>query len=407
MKYAFVLGREPALSTSEILARLKAEDLTLDPRSCVFSPSVLIVEVERELQPDFFYRLGGSLKFAEVLGESKGNLEDDLFTVLEDFGQDNIDFGLSLYASEAQLSGGYRNLSRGLRPLSLTLKKRLKETGKSARVVLPDGPTLTAVQVDKNNLIKKGAEILILVGQGAVYLARTLAVQDFEAFSGRDFGRPQADAVSGMLPPKLARMMVNLTGSATDAVLLDPFCGSGTVLTEAADIGYAKLVGSDISPKAVADTRANLNWLVERNGLHLKKDEVFECDVKNLSAKLPAQSVDAIASEPFLGPPLHGGESDQKLHHVFLELMGLYRRAFAAFAQVLKPGASVVFVFPIIGTKHVNLLAELRELGFVAEALLPGKAAEALGLKTPVGLTYRRPDQHVGREIFRFRFQPK
>ena len=35
-------------------------------------------------------------------------------------------------------------------------------------------------------------------------------MQDFEQWGARDYGRPSRDAVRGMLPPKLARMMVNL-----------------------------------------------------------------------------------------------------------------------------------------------------------------------------------------------------
>jgi len=406
MKYAFILGREPALSTAEIIACLKSEGLNPDPRACLYSPTVLIVEVEQELKPEFFFNLGGSLKFAEVLGGSLGALEDDLFDILSGLENPSLDFGLSLYATEPALSSGYRNLMRGLRPLSLTLKKRLKEySEKSIRVVLPDGPALTAVQVDKNKLIEKGAELLILVGQGAVQIAKTIAVQDFEDFAERDFGRPKADALSGMLPPKLARMMVNLTGAPKTAALLDPFCGSGTILTEAIAIGHQAIIASDVSEKAVTDTRTNVEWMLKRTGFRLKSLKIFESDVKDLAEHLAPNTVEAISSEPFLGPPLRGYESDQALHHVLLELMGLYRRAFAAYAKVLKPGSPVVFVFPVLGTSHVNILSELRELGFTAEALLPGRAAEELGLKTPVGLIYRRLDQRVGREIFRFRFK--
>lgn len=405
MKYAFILGREPALSIAEITARLKSEGIDADLKSAVYSPTVLIVDASQELGADFFHSLGGSIKMAEVLGESRGALEDDLFEALSSLERPNIDFGLSLYATEAELSGGYRSLSHGLRPLSLTLKKRLKEAGKSARVVLAEGTALTAVQVDKNKMIEKGAELLILVGQGAVRIARTIAVQAFEEFADRDFGRPKADAESGMLPPKLARMMVNLAMTPKNQPLLDPFCGSGTVLSEAASLGHHNLIASDISEKAVADTRTNVDWMLKKLGGRQESLKVFQTDVKFLQEKLKPASVSAIVSEPFLGPPLRGGESDQKKHFIFLELMGLYRRAFEAFAKVLKPGAAVVFLFPVIDNKHATILREIEALGFKAEALVPGAAATALGLKSPVGLMYKRPDQRVGREIFRFRFK--
>lgn len=406
MKYAFVLGREPGLSTAELIATLKAADVGFDPKNAVYSPAIMVAETEKPLDAAFFHALGGSIKMAEVLGVSEKNLEDDLFNVLNGMGSEtSLDFGLSLYSTEAIPSRNYKSLEYGLKPLSLTLKKRLKENGRSIRVVLNDQPALTSVQVDKNRLLAKGGELMLLIGQGAARIARTIAVQAFEDFSERDFGRPAADAKSGMLPPKLARMMVNLASASKDEPLHDAFCGSGTILTEAATLGYKKLSGSDISERAVADTIKNLEWILSQRKLRAETN-VFPSDVKNLPEKLPKASIGAIVSEPYLGPPLRGGESDQKIHFEYLELMGLYRRAFDAFSKVLKPGAKVVFVFPVFGNKHVNILRELEDYGFRAEGLLPSAAVMALNLKSSTGLLYKRPDQKVGRDIFRFRFNP-
>lgn len=404
MKYAFVLGREPALSTAELVAALSAADVGFEPRRATYSPAVMIAETSKPLDAEFFHALGGSVKMAEVLGASLKALEEDLFDVLNGIEGPSLDFGLSIYQLGRAGERTFRSLERGVKPVSLTLKKRLRdEGGRSVRAVIGDEPRLTSVQVDKNGLIRKGAELLILVGQ-EILIARTIAVQAFEEFSERDFGRPAADAKSGMLPPKLARLMVNLALAPKDQLLLDPFCGSGTVLTEAASLGYRKLAGTDISEKAADDTRANVEWTVKRSGLQKVAFETAALDVKNLSERFKPASVAAIVSEPFLGPPLRGDESDQKIHFIYLELMGLYRRAFEAFAKVLKPGAPVVFVFPVFGNKHVNLLRELQELGFKAEALLPAAAVEALGAKSATGLLYRRAGQKVGRDVFRFRF---
>lgn len=403
MQYAFILGREPALSIAELVSRLQADDLGFDPKTAVYSPAVMIAEVSKPLDVAWFNTLGGSIKMAQVLHESQA-LEDDLYEALSGLGEGSIDFGVSLYSLESQPSRPFRSLERGMKALSLTLKKRLKASGRSARVVLGEGAALSSVQVSKNGLIGRGAEMLILFGEKRVVIARTIVVQAFEHFSERDFGRPGRDAKSGMLPPKLARMMVNIAGGPKNEALADPFCGSGTVLSEAAVLGYRDLVASDISPRAVADTDQNLAWTIKQSGLHNLKTNIFEADVRHLPSKLPTSSVTTIVSEPFLGPPMQGDESDQKIHFVHLELMGLYRRAFEAFAKILKRDGVVVFVFPFFGSKHVSILREIEALGFKAEAILPGKAAEALGLKTPVGLSYKREDQKVGRDIYRFRF---
>ncbi len=406
MKYAFILGREAALSTAEILAQLKARGIEHDPKKAVYSHAVLIIETSAALDAAFFHALGGSIKMAEIVMPTK-NPDADLFEILRALPGDAIDFGISFYQAGAGMlrTKGFEIWVK--KSLPLELKKKLKESSeRAARAVLPtEGSALTSVQVDKNRLIDKGAEFLLLAAKDAIYIARTIAVQAFEEFSSRDYGRPGRDARSGMLPPKLARMMINLGAVPKNSVLLDPFCGSGTILSEAALLGYEQLIGSDISMKAVEDTKKNFAWVMEHVENPPAAPNVFQADVKDLPKFLKTSSVGAIVSEPFLGPPLRGGESDQKIHFIYLELMGLYRRAFAAFAKVLKADATVVFVFPVFGNKHINLLRDLEELGFRAEGLLPAKAVEALGAKSSTGLLYKREDQKVGREIFRFRYQ--
>jgi len=404
MQYAFVLGREPAISTAELISALNAADADFDAKTSVFTPSVMIATVGKQLDADFFHRLGGSIKMARVVKESQ-EIDKDLLKLLAGAaGETNLDFGLSLYDMGAEPARA-RMFGKWLKPLSLELKKELKASGLSVRAVLAEGLALSSVQVDKNKLVGKGAEFLILAGPRTTWLARTIAVQAFEDFSERDFGRPKADAKSGMLPPKLARMMVNIAAGPLTETLLDPFCGSGTVLNEAATLGYRDIIGSDISEKAVSDTKANFAWLARERGLKVRFN-AFVSDVKNLPEKIEPGSVSTIVCEPYLGPPLKGGESDQKIHFEYLELMGLYRRAFDAFSKILKPGGKVVFVFPFFGNKHVNILRELEDYGFRAEGLLPGLAVTALNARSSTGLVYKRPDQRVGRDIFRFRFNP-
>ena len=87
-------------------------------------------------------------------------------------------------------------------------------------------------------------------------------MQPFKDLSRLDFGRPARDDFSGMLPPKLAQIMINLAQVQNpEALIIDPFCGSGTILSEALLMGYKDLLGSDISPKAIADTYKNISWI--------------------------------------------------------------------------------------------------------------------------------------------------
>ena len=65
------------------------------------------------------------------------------------------------------------------------------------------------------------------------------------------------------MPPRLARMMVNLSACTAGKTLLDPFCGVGTILQEAL-LEKAMVVGMDVNPWCVKAATENLEWLVQR-----------------------------------------------------------------------------------------------------------------------------------------------
>lgn len=59
------------------------------------------------------------------------------------------------------------------------------------------------------------------------------------------------------LSPKLARAMVNLTGVSRDTLIVDPFCGRGGILREAALLGHPVL-GYDTDPEALAHAQKTI-----------------------------------------------------------------------------------------------------------------------------------------------------
>jgi putative methyltransferase (TIGR01177 family) len=72
---------------------------------------------------------------------------------------------------------------------------------------------------------------------------------------------------SSALPTRLARAVVNLVTSPNDR-LVDPCCGTGTIVLEAAHIGV-EVVGYDINPNMVSATRANLTHYGLNAPIHL------------------------------------------------------------------------------------------------------------------------------------------
>jgi tRNA (guanine10-N2)-dimethyltransferase len=299
------------------------------------------------------------------------------------------------------------------------LKEVLRERNMKCRIVTPPPNkfVLDAPNVEKNNLIKKGGEIIVLVGKEKTYWGKTLAIQDFRSYGIRDFGRPGRSMKVGMMPPKLAQVMINLAQVPKGSKILDPFCGTGVVLQEAILMGY-NVTGTDSDSATIALAKQNLEWLLD---LIKTKDpaspitkEIYrlaQADARQLTKVVQTSSVSAIVTEGTLGPR-YGRilPSDKQIIDNFKNLEKLYLDVFAQFKEVLKKDGKIVISFPIYivkGTRQefVPFLDKIAQLGYNIKS--PIKADE-LGsvplftLSKNGTIVYSRPDQNVGREIIIF-----
>ncbi|MEE9151761.1 MAG: methyltransferase domain-containing protein [Thermoplasmata archaeon] len=173
------------------------------------------------------------------------------------------------------------------------------------------------------------------------HIGITLAKIDRSAFESRKVQfRPYFSPVS--LHPRLARALVNLSRVKKGQTLLDPFCGTGGVLIEAALVG-AKPIGSDIDKRMVDGCQENLS------SLNIQNAELFCSDIREVINKM--EDVDAIATDPPYGrSATTNGE----------EVFSLYKRAFKTFSEVLKPGGYLSILLPDakfiqIGEKYLSL----------------------------------------------------
>ncbi len=392
--YWFLLGNNPELSAAEIGAVLNLKKIEKKD----FAPPFLFVNKKIEAQT-LIKKLGGTIKIAVELGKNL-NKDEVIEIIVSDLKDKTgkIHFGLSDYSPKNN-----ENLYR-LKTIGLESKKNLKALGLSVRFAYNNEQILSSVSVDKNFLIKKGGEYIYISTNSGFSLAKTVCVQPFENFGERDFGRPGRDSLSGMLPPKLALMMLNLAKISPSDTLLDPFCGSGTILTEALNLGINNIIGSDNSERAIKDTQENVEWLMEQNNIQYSisniPKNIFISPVENISKHLKNNSIDKIVTEPFLGKPLKGNEKYETLVQQAGDLKNLYLHAFAEFKKVLKSGGEVVFIIPCFKQGNewikINMETELSKLGFKTESLL------TVDEKKYSSILYSRNDQHVGREIWRF-----
>lgn len=448
----FVLGNNPALSTAEIINVYKGRNLINGNNFALMDSEI---DAEEEIK-----KLGGIIKIGKIITEiplAKANKEllgDKILEYINLLFKKNklqkqnrlpqiacnatsenpagadesghirsrrggkISFGFSFYGYKEQFpKKGF------IKDIAMSLKKQLKEEGVNARWVVSREDNLSSAAVYKNNLFikKNGLEIVFLAFKETLFAGITEAVQDFSQYSEMDYGRPSRNPYSGMLPPKLAKMMINFSECPKGKTLLDPFCGSGTILQEALMMGYKKIIGSDLKENVLESAEKNLEWLKGKMR-NLSLDDVslklIKISAEKLAAVFSPNSIDAIITEPYLGPPIRK-DAGMNIAEITKNLSKLYLKTFRNFKEILKKNGTVVMIFPIFKSlderedryyKFMQIITEIEEYGFELVDLVPKAAVDELmklygknSISKRKTLIYSRPDQYVLREIVKFR----
>ena len=405
MMYCFILGHNPTLSIAEISQVLKEDFQVVE-----LSARVLIIESQKELNAEQLQRrLGGTIKIEQSIKEISARdllaFRSDIAGLLKQ--NKKIFFGFSLYSLESHETT--RKYQLQIKSLAMETKKALKNLGLSSRWVDSKDEALSSVVVQKNRLLTQGAEFCFLIGADKIYLAKTLSCQEVEEYSYYDFGRPARSMKQGMLPPKLAKIMINLAQAPQTGIILDPFCGVGTVLQEAIKMGYRNLIGTDIDEGAIKRTITNINWLSDQQKINFSDFnlKIFPADARVLSQLLTPGSIDAIVTEPYLGP-VKISNFKFSISNIIKELSELYLAAFRELKQVLKKDGRLVIVFPVFreGAKlhYLPIIDEIRKHGWQVINPMPPELQKNPAIKITIrdSIIYSRPDQMVLREIFIF-----
>lgn len=377
MEFLFFIGRTHELAHAELETVLHARynEASLETITpTIIKVSSISLEEAQELQGI----LGGTLKIVQI--EEKLNeptteeLEAKCVAILENLGKEKqkIWFGLAEIGRDTlKAVDHYR------------IKESLKDAGFTVRFV--EG---TRAGLGASVLIHQNVEECVIVREkGTTYFGYTIAVQNIDDWTVRDRMKPAADRQHGMLPPKIARILVNLALPAGGAGkrLLDPFCGTGTVVMEAMMLGYTG-VGTDLRVEAVGQTQKNASWLITQYGLS-STFAVATSDVTHLTQEMIGGRVDAVACEGFLGAlkPKPGA-----VPNIFKGLEKLYLGAFKQLALVIAPGTRIAIALPRIEIKKTvyslsPLVDRLQSYGYNSVFS---------------GLIYDRPDATTKREVF-------
>ena len=365
MKYLAVLGRQPEIS----IAELEATDFCTD-----------------------ISRLGGTLKLAI-------ELEQKPLEYLQRLPEGKVTIGVSDYSEKATRKSALDE--------ALKLKKILVRHGRSVRVVENKDAVLSTATSLHNGLSGKNERKVELIKVENEWY-RVIGVQDIEAYARRDQARPARDAKVGMLPPKLAQILINLCGPLKPGTtVLDPFCGTGVVLQEALLMGY-KAYGTDINERMIEYASKNLKWLFLgplRSRLSLQGSLANLLPLSQTTSKQPfqvslgdatsfqwAQPIDAVACETYLGKPFSKVPGEMELKEQKQECGAIILGFLKNLSGQIKKDTPVTIAIPAWlresgNYERLDLLDEIEKLGY------------NVNNKTREGLLYCREGQIVARDI--------
>lgn len=391
-----MLGRQPALGLAELESLYGAAHVSL------VAPQVAGLDLHAH---DIdFKRLGGSTRLAHVLATAPTH---DWIRVERELSKLIVSLALTLPDGKIQLGisafGFHRVSAATLGAAGLTLKKLLRsKTGRSVRITPNKEPELNTASVLHNHLTgPTGIELLIIAASdGSTIIARTVAVQDIDSYTLRDRGRPKRDARVGMLPPKLAQIIINLANPSPGSYVLDPFCGTGVLLQEALLMGFS-VYGSDLEQRMIDYSRANLDWLLSheewlRKNIeeHKSRAIILEQQDATTFQAHNTTGIEAVAAETYLGRPFTAQPSAEVLAQTASEVNLILKKFLQNIHSQLQPGTRLCLAVPAWHTKnefkHLPLIDQISDLGYNRIRFEHVRDEQLL---------YYREDQIVAREL--------
>ncbi len=363
----FISGKNWILSLAELTAYFQTRNNKFKVE--YFSREFFSINVENRLDTSAIADLGGTIKIGELKTTISTELVKEAFLQKNKLSQKQISealmkcgvldgmakapekvlFGVSVYFTD---NAFHPFSGRMQRFIGSAIKDELAIRGvKSSFMGYSEDRRvqLSHVEVIKKHLVENQAEVLFCIGKKETWIATTVAVHNPFEFQKRDIYKPNQRKIFAM-PPRLARMMVNLSACNKGKTLLDPFCGVGTILQEALLEGAA-VVGMDVNPWCGEAAEENVEWLIREYGLEGADFRVLQGDINMLAQKIGRENVDCIVCEPDLGPALREFPTAPYAEKIIEKLQPMFYRFIEQASIVIKPKGRLVLVTPYIKTR--------------------------------------------------------
>lgn len=343
MKQLFILGHNPLLSAAEIISVLGECDYEI-------LESEMLVDSEEKININL---LGGTRALGRILYEGDLGEVENFIAGNEIYFGSKTKFTYSLYGDDSILNAIKTKLG----------KEKLKARYSS----------------------KIDADVAWFYVSG--YFGVIEQNYDTSEDAKRDMNKPVRRSQLAM-PPRLARILVNLSGVKKGEKLADCFCGIGVLLQEALLLGR-NVVGVDIDKNAIAGCRKNLEWL--RKNWNFKTNyEVHNAD----SSRVRITGVDGVACEPDLGNLLKKTpskeEAEKRIHKFQLLMINVLNNL----KKYVRKGGRIIFTCPLISIKEGDLAVDIK--------VICKKTGLRLARLGDIGfpIAEAREGQLVGREIY-------
>ena len=382
----FISGKNWMLSLAELTAYFKAREIEFEIQ--FFSGEFFALSFNKDFDASAIADLGGTIKIGEVKAKFPTEVIKDAFLkknklaklqITESISscglvegvaksKEKVLFGVSVYCTESTLRSSSGVIQRFV---GSAIKDHLADLGQKSNFMGFSNERkqahLSHVEVIKKNLVENKAEILFCIGRTETWVATTVGVHNPFEFQKRDIYKPNQRKIFGM-PPRLGRMMINLSSCKAGKTLLDPFCGVGTILQEAL-LEKATVVGMDVNPWCVKASTENLEWLVGEYGLKDADFRVLQGDVNKLVEKIGQETIDCIVCEPDLGPALRQVPTGPYAEKIIQKLEPLYFGFVEQAFRTLAPGGRLVLVTPFMKARSGQAVTmpiggKLQSLGF-------------------------------------------
>ncbi len=317
--YLFFLGRDLNLSFAEVISYIRARKARYKVK--LFKNKLAVIEIDKIDAKKAINDLGGTVKIAEEIKDISSLYGGSSNKITYTF-WDNDDIGL-----EEMMKIHFK-------------EEGLKAMRRKADQMNPSRDMHIDVEVTSFNKM----------------IFKTVAVSNPKSYKARDEKRPNWDAKT-VVSLRLAKILINLSEVSENKLLIDPFCGLGTIMQEAL-LMNVNVIGFEKDRLTSEKCTRNLEWLGKK---YKGKWKIHNSDARRLSNQV--KNADGAATEPYMGPYFKRVPNRYLAERIVRELETLYADVLRELRKAVK--GKVAIIMPRFKT-DVNKRLELDIKGILA-----------------------------------------